>query len=58
MKEDQHQKEAVQVAASYDVALHCFEVLFGSRHWPLGPRMLIQWSSLENININYPMNFL
>lgn len=40
MKEDQHQKEAVQEVPSYDVALCCFEVLFDSRYWPLGPQLL------------------
>jgi len=39
-KEDKHQKEVVLVAPRYDVVLRCFEVLFGSRCWPLGPRML------------------
>ena len=58
MKEDQHQKEVAQVVPSYDVVLCCFEVLFGSRCWPLGPRTLTLYSSLENIKTNYPMNFL
>lgn len=47
MKEDQHPKEVVQAEPSYE-ALHCSAVLFCSRYWPLGPRLL--QSPHENIN--------
>lgn len=40
MKEDQHQKEAVQEVPNYDVALYFFEVLFGSRYCPSALQML------------------